>query len=226
MPHLPPPAPVTDQALSPDARARLKARLNRVVDLVETDVLVREGDKAPSRPRTLVDVEVTHIASDADWPDAVPADRRAGAVSFLARGDVGFVAIVDGAFAGWIWLSRTTHRDPWSGLHVHLADDEAYAYALWIEPELRPKGVARLLMVAMLETVVADPALTRVYGWVDRGNRESQFLLRLLGFKDVQTVKRVMLLDRRGSVLPRSDRPRYGPMSARGRHRPAKETTA
>ena len=212
--------------MSSGARQRLKARLHRLVDVIATDVLVRDVTEAPRRPRAQVDVEVTRIRSDADWPAAVPARRRTSAAASLARGDEGFVATVDGAFVGWIWLSRTTHRDPWSGLHIHLASDEGYAYALWVEPELRPKGVARFLMVAMLEAAAADPALTRVYGWVDRSNRESQFLLRLLGFKDVQTVKRVMVLDRRGSRLPRSDRPRYGPMSSRGRHRQAKETPA
>ncbi len=60
--------------------------------------------------------------------------------AFQKRGDVGFVAAVDDRFAGWIWLSRLSHRDPWSGLHIRLASGEAYAYALWVAPEHRPKA--------------------------------------------------------------------------------------
>ena len=74
-------------------------------------------------------------------------------------------------------------------------------------------------MIRMLADVYNDPALARVYAWVDKRNRESQMLLRLLGFKDVQEVTRVRVLGRYGRRLPRSDTPRFGPVSLEGRHR-------
>ncbi len=202
-------------------RRRLTTARERLVDVVATDVLVWQAVKAPRPARAQVDVELAELRTTEDVARVAPAEHAGQAGPFVARGDQGFAAVVDGRFAGWIWLSRTSHRDPWSGLNIRLAGDEAYAYALWVDPEFRPKGVARVLMVAMLTAVHADPALTRVYGWVDQPNRESQMLLRLLGFKDVQSVKRVMLLDRFGRALPRTDRPAEGPLSRHGRHRTA-----
>ena len=202
-------------------RRRLTTARERLVDVVDTDVLVWEALKAPRAARAQLEVELVELRTTEDVERVTPPEHAAQAIPFVERGDQGFAAVADGRFAGWIWLSRASHRDRWSGLNVRLAADEGYAYALWIEPELRPKGVARVLMVAMLSAVHTDPALTRVYGWVDRQNRESQMLLRLLGFKNVQSVKRVMLLDRFGRALPRSDRPAEGPLSRHGRHRTA-----
>lgn len=202
-------------------RRRLSSAFPRVVELVDTDVLVWEALKAPRPARAQVDVELVGLRTAEDVERVAPADHAKQALPFVARGDQGFAAVVDGRFAGWIWLSRSSHRDPWSGLRIRLAADEGYAYALWIEPDLRPKGVARVLMVAMLTAVHDDPELTRVYGWVDRENRESQMLLRLLGFKNVQSVRRVMVLDRVGRAVPGTDRPATGPLSRRGRHRSA-----
>jgi RimJ/RimL family protein N-acetyltransferase len=81
-------------------------------------------------------------------------------------------------------------------------------------------------MTTRLSAARADPGVTRVYGWVDTRNRESQMLLRLLGFKDVQRVKRVHVARRLGHQLPRSDKPRFGPLSARGRHSGASDDRA
>ena len=202
-------------------RRRLASARARLVEVVDTDVLAWEATKAPRPARAQVEVELVEVDTPEDVRRVAPARHADEAQAFTARGDHGFAALVDGRYAGWIWLSRESHRDPWSGLRIRLAADEAYAYALWIEPDFRPKGVARLLMVAMLTSVHADPALSRVYGWVDRENRESQMLLRLLGFKNVQSVRRVMLLERFGRALPRTDRPPSGPLSRHGRHRTA-----
>lgn len=212
-----PPTPTAQQ------RVRLRERLGRLVDVVDTDILMWEAVKEPRRPQAQVPLEfrtVDRAALD-ELRGTVPDGLHREAGAFLERGDTGFAALAGDAFAGWVWLSRRSHRDPWSGLRICLAPDEAYAYALWVEPDLRPKGVARALMTRMLHEVFADPVLTRVYGWVDKRNRESQMLLRLLGFKDVQHVKRAMVLDRLGRQIPGTDRPRFGPLSRDGRHRSA-----
>ena len=196
---------------------RILRSLGRVAEVVATDLLVRDASK-PIRPRQArVALEVDRIAGE-DQLGVLPAARHARTRSFLARGDEGFVGRVDGAFAGEVWLSRASHRDPYSGLRIRLADDEAYAYALWVDPEQRPHGVAGVLMTAMLQSVADDPRLTRVYGWVDQRNRESQVLLRLLGFERVQQVRRLHLLHRVGRAMPGTARPAYGPLSPRGRH--------
>ena len=171
-------------------------------------------------PRARVEMEVRRLLAgdDESWRPLVPRERWGRARAFFARDDVGFVALVDGRFAGWVWLSRVTHRDPYSGLLIRLAPDEGYAYALWVEPELRPHGVAGVLMTTMLAHARDIERLTRVYGWVDKRNRESQMLLRMLGFVSIQTARRVHVLHRMGRALPRSAQPPYGPLSRAGRH--------
>jgi ribosomal protein S18 acetylase RimI-like enzyme len=150
--------------------------------------------------------------------DVLPRDRSKRVASFLARGDQGYVVTVGGQFAGWMWLSHVSHRDPWSGLRIRIAPDEAYAYALWVEEAYRPLGIAPLLVSRLLSEVQKDPALSRVYGWVDCRNREMQVLIRLMfGFTQVQRVRRVRL-PRLGWQLPWSDHPKFGPVSRVGRH--------
>jgi GNAT superfamily N-acetyltransferase len=207
---------------TPPPRRRLRARVERVVEVVEVDLLVWEAEKEPRRPQAQVPLEFRRVDARSlpELRALVPARLYADAERFVGREDRGFAAVTgDGAFAGWVWMSRRPHRDPWSGLTIRLAPDEAYGYALWTPPELRPKGVARALMITMLHEVYADPSLARLYGWVDRRNRESAMLHRLLGFKDVQEVKRARVLNRFGMKVPRSDRPRFGPLSKDGRHR-------
>lgn len=194
----------------------------RLFDVISTDLLVRDLTTPLPRLRDAAGTVVAPLAPDdtlMTWCAAVPAERRHEMAAFHRRGDRGLVVTVDGDFAGWIWMSRVTHRDPWSGLRIRLAPDERYAYALWVEPRFRPSGVGRVLMVNMLRQLAADPSVTRVYGWVDRGNRQSQVLLRLLGFVDAQTVRRVHVARRFGRQLPGSDLPAFGPLSADGRHR-------
>ncbi len=191
--------------------------LGYVFEVVRTDVLVRDLSTLPRRPTTPPGFAVHPVGGDT-WRDILPRARWRTVRPFLQRDDVGYVATVGGEFAGWVWVSRKSHRDPWSGLDIRLADDEAYAYSLAVVPKFRALGVSRPLMVTMLEEVSADPAVTRVYGWVDHRNRKSQMLLRLLGFVDAQTVWRVHVLHRVGGQLPRSATPAFGPLSRAGRH--------
>lgn len=208
----------------PNARARVRSQLERLVQVLEVDLLAWEGAKEPRRPQAQVPLEFRPVNAQTlgDLAPIVPPELYADGSRFVARGDRGFAAVTeDGRFAGWVWMSRRSHRDAWSGLTIRLAPDEAYGYALWTPPELRPKGVARALMITMLHEVHADPSVTRLYGWVDRRNRESAMLHRLLGFTDVQEVKRARVLNRVGMKLPRTDKPRFGPLSKDGRHRAA-----
>jgi RimJ/RimL family protein N-acetyltransferase len=192
----------------------------RVVDVVPLDILEWESSKEPRKPQAQVPLEFATVDERTVGPlrEIVPHALYRHTPAFLGRGDVGFAAISEGRFGGWVWLSRRSHRDPWSGLTYRLAPDEAYGYALWVPPDLRTQGVPRALMIRMLQNVYADPALSRMYASADKRNRESQMLLRLLGFKDVQEVTRVRVLGRVGRRLPRSDRPRFGPVSVHGRH--------
>jgi hypothetical protein len=200
--------------------AWLLSNAGRVFEVVATDLLMWEADQTPRRPRQRVDVDVRRVGKHGpqDWRALVPPIERRNLPAFLARADTGYLATVDGQFAGWVWRSTRSHRDPYSGLHIRLAPDEAYAYALLVPPEQRPNGVAAVLMVRMLSEVADDPALTRVYGWVDKRNRTSQILLRMLGFTQAQEVRRAHLLQRCGVPVPGTTRPAFGPLSRNGRH--------
>lgn len=150
--------------------------------------------------------------------DVLPKSRSKPVDSFLARGDQGYVATVGDRFAGWVWVSRVSHRDPWSGLHIRIARDEAYAYAMRVEKADRELGVAGVLMSRLLSDARSDRHLSRVYGWVDRRNREMQLMLRMMyGFAQVQRVWRASAPRIRWQV-PWSDNPRFGPVSRVGRH--------
>lgn len=195
--------------------------LKRVLEIVRTDVLEWDTSGAIPQIRQPVAIEVVHVdprSSDA-WRAIVPRSSHRTVAAFSRRSDTGYLAVADGEFAGWIWLSRTSHRDPWSGLRIRLAPGEVYSYALSVPEKFRPRGVAAALIAQLLSDVRADSEVKRVYGWVDRRNRKSAFLLRMVfGYKPIQTLLRVHFLRRWGGQVPFSDRPPYGPLSRRGRH--------
>ena len=150
--------------------------------------------------------------------EVLPKSRSEVVDSFFARGDEGYVATVGDRFAGWVWLSRVSHRDPWSGLRIRIARDEAYAYAMWVEEADRDLGIAGVLMSRLLSDVRSNRAISRVYGWVDHRNREMQLMLRMMyGFTQVQSVWRASA-PRIGWQVPWSDKPKFGPVSRVGRH--------
>ena len=199
---------------------RVRRRLASVFSVVPTDILEWQAVKAPRKPQARIPLEFMTVDATnlGDLRHEVPGPIYESSSAFVGRGDHGFVAMVEGRYAGWVWISRQTHRDPWSGLTIRLGADEAYGYALWVPEAFRPLGVPRALMLRMLGEVHEDPALSRLYAWVDKRNRESQMLLRLLGFKDVQQVTWARALGRFGWQVPRSDKPRFGPVSTDGRH--------
>ena len=83
---------------------------------------------------------------------------------------------------------------------------------------LRELGIAGVLMSRLLSDARGDRAISRVYGWVDRRNREMQLMLRMMyGFTQVQGVWRASA-PRLGWQVPWSDNPKFGPVSRVGRH--------
>jgi GNAT superfamily N-acetyltransferase len=189
------------------------------IDVIPVDVLEwRSSDEIPN-PRGADSVAIRRLSpNDLGALDLVPESRSKVVDSFLTRGDEGYVATVGDRFAGWVWLSRVSHRDPWSGLHISIAGDEAYAYAMSVEKADRERGIAGVLMSRLLSDVRNDRAISRVYGWVDRRNRKMQLMLRMMyGFTQIQRVWRVRV-PRIGWQVPLSDKPKFGPVSRVGRH--------
>ena len=187
--------------------------------MISVDVLEWRSSTEIPNPTGAEGVAIRPLsAEELGARDVVPPSRSKAVDSFLTRGDQGYVATVGDRFAGWVWLSRVSHRDPWSGLHIRIAPDEAYAYAMRVEKADRELGIAGVLMSRLLSDVRNDRAISRVYGWVDCRNREMQLMLRMMyGFTQVQRVWRASA-PRIGWQVPWSDNPKFGPVSRVGRH--------
>lgn len=215
------PSPVAGRPVAaaprPAAKPAVRQALGKLVEIVDTDVVVWPTTRPVPRVRADGGWDLVRVDPDTPretWAALIPPRHHHQVRRFLSRADIGIVASVDGRFAGWVWMSRVTHRDPWSGLKVWLAPDEAYSYALWVLEEFRPLGLAGPLMASMLSEAKKDPSLSRVYGWVDRRNRQSAVLLRMVcGFSQVQSLRRLHVLRRWGRQVPRSARPDAGPLS-------------
>lgn len=183
------------------------------------DVLEWRSSNEIPNPRGADSVAIRRLSrEDVGARDVLPDNRSKVVDSFLERGDEGYVATVGDRFSGWVWLSRVSHRDRWSGLRIRIAPDEAYAYAMRVKEADRELGVAGVLMSRLLSDVRSDGTISRVYGWVDRRNREMQLMLRMMyGFTQVQRVWRARI-PRIGWQVPWSDDPKFGPVSRVGRH--------
>jgi RimJ/RimL family protein N-acetyltransferase len=192
----------------------------RLFEVVPVDIVEREVAKPvpPLKPIPGAEIHRVSATNSVGWREILPREQWKTVERFLARGDYGYLATVDGCFAGKIWVSRVSHRDPWSGLNIRLARDEAYTYAMEVEVAYRRPGVGAAVVAAMLVDLREERSAKRVYGWVDSRNRASQTLLRIVfGFTQVQTVKRLHL-PRLGWQVPGSDEPRFGPVSRVGHH--------
>ena len=144
------------------------------------------------------------------------------------RGDVGYVATVDGEIAGWIWTRSGPHiRQEGSGLHVHLAPGEMYLYHFWAVPRYRHLGTARFVMGGVLWHLHRagsdgaprpDGRPPQVFGFIDRPNPLNLLLLTVgFGFRVVQTVRYVRLLYSVRFQVAWSASPPDGPCSRRVR---------
>jgi ribosomal protein S18 acetylase RimI-like enzyme len=203
-----------------DHRSLPRAALRRITAVHTVDIVRRETAQQPPAVRTGAEF-VLHRATSAEDPlllrAPVGARRFRRVPAAVVRGDVAYVATVDVQVVGWIWVSRVSHRDQWSGLRFSLTPAECYAYDLWSLPQYRTLGVGAFLLAGLLQDLAEDPTLQWVYGYVDRANTRNQLLLRMVfGFRTVQAVKHICMLDSRGWQIPFTDRPPGGPCS-RGR---------
>lgn len=203
-----------------ELRSLPRAALRRIGALHTVDIVRREIAQPPPAVQAGA-AFMLHRAASAQDPvllrAPVGARRLKQVPAAMARGDVAYVATVDAQVVGWIWLSRVSHRDPWSGLHFHLTPAECYAYDLWSLPRYRTQAVGAFLLAGLLNDLSEDPTLHWVYGYVDRANARNQLLLRMVfGFRTVQAVKHLCMLDSRGWQVPFTDRPPGG-LCSRGR---------
>lgn len=133
----------------------------------------------------------------------------------FARGDVAYVASHGHEVAAWAWVSQEPQiRCTWSGLRFRLLPDEAYLYDLWCFPPYRHSGAGAFVMRGLLRDLHDRGLAERAYGYVQRDNRSSQVLHRLvLGFEQVQVVRSFRLLSHWAWQLRGSGQPSDGPCS-------------
>ena len=137
---------------------------------------------------------------------------RSRAARFGA-GDVAYVAAAGGRVAAWVWVSRRARMHcRYSGLRFRLQPGEAYLYDLWTVPDYRANNAGVFVMRGAIHDLNERGDASQVYGYVQRDNRPSQVLHRLLlGFQQVQEVKGLRLLSLWARQLPFTERPRFGP---------------
>jgi ribosomal protein S18 acetylase RimI-like enzyme len=190
----------------------------RLFEPMAVDILARAvaGPLPDPMSKTADGVEIDPLAATDQRVDVLPASRQAHARAALLGGDAGYLAIdhwipSEAGPVGWLWWTTRDHRDTWGGLHISLAEREAYLYDLWVDPRYRSTGAGlRLLTTAIRE--MQGRGVEVVYAAVDRTNQSSQVLCRLmLGFRSVQRVARIRVLDRWAWQIPGSARPRQGP---------------
>jgi hypothetical protein len=123
---------------------------------------------------------------------------------------------------GKIWVvTHTPARGDWRyGIPaIRLARDECYLLDLWIEKEYRRQAIAMTMVYEL--SAYADSAMDHfrwVYCTAHKDNTASRQLFEL--FFGLWCVQQVTTVDWRGCtvVLPRTDKPRFGPFSKQGRH--------
>jgi GNAT superfamily N-acetyltransferase len=142
------------------------------------------------------------------------------------RGDVAYVATLDGEIAGWIWMSASpVSREAGSGHRIHLAPGDVYLYHFWTVPRHRRLGTAQFVMSGALrhlhrakseERLPPDGSDRRVLGLIERPNPANLLLLTVVfGFRVVQTARHVRLLYTVKVQVPWGSSPPDGPCSGR-----------
>jgi hypothetical protein len=215
-----------------------------------TDLLARSIADPPPEPPEDTGLVLHRLTSPADVAERTPtlphgqfddlevrlpwlnplrrARWRREVAGRFRRGDVGYVATVDGEIASWIWMSsRPDIRQAGSGLHIHLAPGDVYLYHFWAVPRHRHLGTARFVMSGVLRDLHdADSGVEprpdgrnpQVFGFIDRPNPPNLLLLTVgFGFRMVQTVHYIRLLYTVTFQVPWSATPPDGPCSRNGR---------
>ncbi|MCW2778051.1 MAG: hypothetical protein JWN17_1776 [Frankiales bacterium] len=156
---------------------------------------------------------VTLVGRSALLSRAQLRSRRRRHRARFARGDVAYVATLDGELAAWAWVALGPHVDcRWSGLHFELDPGDAYLYDLWSFPVVRSSGAGAFVVEEMLRDLRERGLADRAFGYVLRGNRASQVMHRLvLGFSQVQEVRGVRVMSHWAWQVPDSAVPPEGP---------------
>jgi ribosomal protein S18 acetylase RimI-like enzyme len=144
--------------------------------------------------------EIIEVAADANAERYLSLLRRAEgtlgtrkARHYLRRGFRGFAALREGQVVGVVWSVRPAesklgwvHEDlRW--LRLRLADDEAYMFDMFIEPEHRGLAMCTALFRAGFRAMRAR-GVGNVKGYYVRDNKPALWMHRMAGYREVGRV--------------------------------------
>lgn len=117
----------------------------------------------------------------------------------LDGGYQGFAMVKGNEVVGDLWcfipqatLRKKKHPDlEW--LDIRLNDEEAYLFDLYVKPEARGKGLANLFLWKTLN-LLKERGVTKVYGYYLKNNLPALWAHRIMGYKELKTVKRRRLM--------------------------------
>mgnify|MGYP001089578142 CR=1 FL=1 len=104
----------------------------------------------------------------------------------LANGYKGYLGVLDGRVVGCVWYgTRQTPVEHPSvrRLRIDLRDDDAYMYALYVDPEARGGGIGTHL-VAALHAGLYAAGCRRVVAYVLKNNAPARAIYRRMGYTE------------------------------------------
>jgi ribosomal protein S18 acetylase RimI-like enzyme len=183
----------------------LRRRLRAAADLAWSDVeaVITEKDIACLEEKDLkhpaCNAEIVEVGEDFDLyiaglqrEDGTLGTRKAR--EYLRRGFRGYAAVRAGAPIGVVWSVRRTesrlactHPDlRW--FRLGLAEDEAYMFDMYVEPEQRGLSMCTALFRAGFRALRAQ-GVTRVKGYYETSNLPALWMHRMAGYREVGRVR-------------------------------------
>jgi ribosomal protein S18 acetylase RimI-like enzyme len=160
-------------------------------------------------------------ADDRHLAQVEPPWRLRQARHDFAHDEYALLAIDGDTTVGKLWLARRERgTNPFEGPHVRLAGDEEYIYGVWVNPEYRRSGIAVQLCLEVLEVIgLTEPPPHWVHFFVEADNAAIRKLVkRFFPGWESQEARLLKIGPAFNVKVPFSDRPRFGPLSSRGRH--------
>jgi ribosomal protein S18 acetylase RimI-like enzyme len=184
---------------------RLRRRLRAFADFAFSDIegVIAEKDITALGEKGLepnaCHAELQDVAADLDAYLAGLQEEegtlgRRKARRYLRQGYRGYAAVRGGHPVGVVWSVRPVesrvrgiHPDlRW--LRLRLADDEAYMFDMYIEPEQRGLAMCTALFRAGYRALRAQ-GVTRVKGYYVSSNKPALWMHRMAGYREVARVR-------------------------------------
>ncbi|HUC00240.1 MAG TPA: GNAT family N-acetyltransferase [Solirubrobacterales bacterium] len=195
------------------ALAKSAGELRRkVVSEMRITVLLKDLD-AINEPRRTSGLEVVALAEShlAGLSELNRSRGRSGVDrrfrDNLERGLKGFVGLRDGATVGYYWWVEgeraASHPDlAWLGDSLQIEPSDVYGSDFYILPEHREGGTANEFLYRM-ESAIAAAGFTRIWGYVESGNRQARWLYSSRGYQPMgDLITRKLLFFPRKTAQP------------------------